>query len=73
VTFQDAYDVFARTLKEDKGLYYAYQSSIAMSMYDVIRDCGYMLPNLHEMVNKGAVRFLDMLIEKADDKNAVQT
>jgi hypothetical protein len=66
ITFKQAYDVFAKTLKEDKGLYYSYQSNIAMCIYDAITREGYRFPDFHTLVNKGACAFLDLLIEKGE-------
>lgn len=65
ISFKDAYDVMAKTLSEDQGLYYAYQSNIAMQFQDVMRGAGYQLPDLHRIANQAAIQFLDLFIGKS--------
>ena len=66
ISFQDAFYVFARTLRKDKGLYIAYQANIAMSVMDAITNDGIRFPQLQILCNKGAKNFLNMLIKKAN-------
>jgi hypothetical protein len=63
--FKDAYDVMAKTLSEDKDLYYAYQSGIAMSFWDAVVRAGYRFPDLHKISNEAAKEFLDLFIAKS--------
>lgn len=63
ITFKQAFDMFVRTLSEDKDLFFSYQSNIAMSVYDVMTNAGYSFPELHALVNRGAVEFLNKLIK----------
>ncbi|MCP4651589.1 MAG: hypothetical protein GY853_16125 [PVC group bacterium] len=64
--FKDVYDRFVGTLHEDKELYYAYQSNIAMSFVDELRRQGYKLPDEHKIANNAAKQFLDLLIKKSE-------
>ncbi len=34
MTFQEAFEVFTKTMRRDKSLYQAYQANIAMAYYD---------------------------------------
>ena len=56
-------DVIRKLMKEDKQLYYAWQSNIAMSFVDELQNKGYRLPELNEMANNAAKRFLDLLLK----------
>lgn len=53
--------VICQELKNDKGLWIAYQSNIAMAIFD---EMSHNLPKnnkeLHELCNKGAIRFLEL-------------
>ena len=61
-SFAKAYDVMAKTLREDASLYYAYQSNIAMAFQNEMSRAGYRLPNLHEIANEAAKNFLTNFI-----------
>lgn len=52
-------------LKQDPEMYFAYQSNIAMAMYDVARenDCSWDNQTLLHVCNAGAKRFLDLWIQ----------
>ena len=55
-----------KALKEDKELYYAYQSNIAMAFYDEYRRCEKKYKNIediHRIANNAAKNFLDLLIK----------
>lgn len=67
IKFQDAFDLFAKTLKEDSGLYYAYQSNIAVAFQDELSRRGYKLPDQHEISNQAAKEFLDHWISKSEN------
>lgn len=55
-------------IREDKDVYYGWQSNIAMCMFDVFKDAGYNFKDLIELTNKGAKKFLDMLIDPSGTK-----
>jgi hypothetical protein len=68
MTTEEAIKHLVTTLKEDKGYYYGWQANIAMSFYDEYQkqaqernyiDLGKL--DIHEIANKGALRFLDLL------------
>lgn len=69
IDFKKAFDVFAYWINKDKALYYAYQSNIAMAFYDAVKKEGIDFPQLHDISNKAAKNFLDMLIEKGEKSN----
>jgi len=55
-----------KALREDKELYYGYQSNIAMAFYDEYRrnDKKYKnLQDIHLIANNAAKNFLDLLIK----------
>ena len=57
-------DELKKALIEDEGLYYAWQSNIAMSMSDTYHSNKKKYKNrqdLHKIFNDGAKRFLDNL------------
>jgi hypothetical protein len=68
ITFQEAFDVFAETLKKENGLFSAYQSNIAGSIINVLTAAGFKFPGMHSLVNQGAQEFLNLLIEKRGKK-----
>lgn len=49
-------------LKKDKGLYYGYQSNIAMAFYDEAKGQGIPQVKLHKIANNAAKNFLNLLI-----------
>lgn len=54
-----------RQIKKDKGLFIAYQSNIAMCMFDVFKPLyrtNKARRNLHSMVNTGAYNFIRLWI-----------
>ena len=64
VEFQDAFKVFTKTLRRDKGLYRAYQANIAMAYYDCAhwegsRDSS---AKRHAIGNRAADHFLKLLL-----------
>ncbi len=63
--FQQAFDVFCKTIENDKSLYNTYQSTIAISFIDEFHSRGYRVPEIHNIANKAAINFLNMMIEKA--------
>lgn len=64
--FQDAFKVFAATLRKDRDLYHSYQANIAMAFYDAYRQEGNNLSHrkVHQVANRAAKNFLDLLIRK---------
>ena len=71
MTFQKAFKVFTEELRNDEGLYQAYQSNIAMAYVD----CGGWegsrdsYKKRHEIANKAAHHFLKMLLKKDTKEN----
>jgi hypothetical protein len=64
MTFQEAFKVFAKELRRDKGLYRAYQANIAMAYYDCAhwegsRDSS---AKRHAIGNRAADYFLKLLL-----------
>jgi hypothetical protein len=61
--YKKAFDRVIKTLKEDKGLYIAWQSNIAMAFYDATRHHKARISrkNLHEISNEAATYFLWLL------------
>jgi len=62
--FQEAFKVFTKTLRRDKGLYRAYQANIAMAYYDCAnwegsRDSS---AKRHAIGNRAADHFLKLLL-----------
>lgn len=66
ISVEKAVDRLIEELRADKGFYYTWQSNIAMSILDVWHADrnGAELDN-HKVVNDGAKRFLDLLINAA--------
>ena len=63
MTVSKAYQILAKALREDPGLYYGYQSNIAMAFYDEMNKKALMdQASLHEVANQAAKNFLDMWI-----------
>jgi len=62
--FQEAFRVFAKTLRRDKGLYRAYQANIAMAYYDCARWEGSRDSSAkrHAVGNRAADYFLKLLL-----------
>jgi len=62
--FQEAFQVFTKTLKKDKALYQAYQANIAMAYYDCARWEGSRDSSVkrHAIGNRAATYFLDLLL-----------
>lgn len=63
-----AFDEVFKKIREDKELYYAYQSNIAMAFKDEYhrarKDKAYIGSiAIHEIANKAAKNFLNLLIE----------
>ena len=59
-----AVETLVMALKEDKDLYFAYQSNIAMAFYDELRkryNFSINRMDLSEMCNQAAVNFLELL------------
>ena len=61
ISFQEAFKVVAKNIKDDSGLYYAYQSNIAMAFKDEVARRGLHLPDVHEIANEAAKYFLNNL------------
>lgn len=64
--FHKALDIVRKGIKEDPGLYYSYQSNIAMAFYDEY--CRLDIrkyknkDTIHEIANKAAKNFLNLWI-----------
>ena len=56
-------DIVRKQLRDDKELYYAWQSNIAMPFIDECHRVGIEHEKLHEVANKAAKYFLDLLIK----------
>ena len=71
--FDVAFEVFTSTLKTNKMLYHAYQSTIASTFYDVVTGAGYRFPDLAKLSDHAAKNFLNLLINKGkrEAKNEV--
>lgn len=55
--------VVTKALKRDKGLYFCWQSNIAMAFVDACQDAGIKQhKKIHTAANKAAKAFLDRLI-----------
>ena len=59
---ENAINVLTDSLAEDSDYYHGWLANIAMAMYDEFKEAGISHPQLHELCNKGAKRFLDYLI-----------
>ncbi len=66
--FKLAYDVWAKTLQEDAGLFLSYQSNIAMMFVDEVENKGYRFPDLHKIANAAAIKFLKLAISKVGEQ-----
>lgn len=64
--FKKAFKVFTKALREDKGLYVAYQSNIAMAYVDSAREEATRdsYKKLHMIANNAAHNFLKQLLKK---------
>ena len=71
MVYSDAFDVVAKNILRDKGLYIAWQSNIAMSFYDAMINCGYRFPELHKICNDAADNFLNILLRPPAKKQGV--
>lgn len=61
----NAFKIVFDTIKKDKELYYAYQANIAMAFKDEYHRCKKKHKNLkdiHEIANKAACYFLNLLL-----------
>jgi len=63
-----AFDFLAQQIKQDSGYYYAWQSNIAMSFQDEMNWAGYQFPDLHDISNRAAKKFLDQIIMKSEQE-----
>jgi len=75
MTFQKAFKLFQKTLREDKGLYLAYQANIAMAYYDCAnweksRDS---FAKRHTIGNRAAKYFLDLLIKPTPKQKKIKS
>jgi len=55
-------DIVAKALREDKELFFTWQSNIAMAFFDEARRNKLYSSKLHSISNTAAINFLDMLI-----------
>jgi len=67
ITTEQAVQHLQRVLKDDDEYRYGWQSNIAMAFYDEYqkqKSLGYTIEdhNIHEIANKAANRFLDILL-----------
>lgn len=62
--FEKSLKVVTETIKKDKDLYYGYQSNIAMSFYDAVKNFGVVIPHseLVKVSNHAAKSFLNTWI-----------
>ena len=65
--YQNAFDTVFKKLKDDKALYYAWQSNIAMCFVDKLQWVGYRFPEMNKLANESAESFLNMLIKKINE------
>lgn len=59
----NAINVLTKALQEDKDYYLSWQANIAMAVYDKIVLSSLDTKSIHEACNKGAISFLDLLIQ----------
>ena len=67
--YQKALKIVCKNIREDKDLYYGYQSNIACIFMDVSENAGHKFPDSHKLANTAAKKFLNMLIEEAKEAN----
>lgn len=58
---KDAIKHLVTELKKDEGYYYSWQSNIAVQLQDACKEIGIQFPQLHEVSNRAAMRFLEVL------------
>jgi len=63
VDIKNELDVVRKELQNDEGLYFAWQSNIAMAFVDACDKEGIKHEKLHEVANNAAKNFLDLLIK----------
>lgn len=61
--FKEAYETVAAEIRNDPGLWIAYQSNIAMAFKDECARRGYAFPELHAIANDAAINFLNQWIK----------
>lgn len=69
ITTAKAVEHLTKELSKDDGYYFSWQSNIAVSFIDELREKGYELPNQHEIANMAAKNFLDLLISSIKKHN----
>lgn len=67
IKLKDAYDIISQGLREDKGLYYAYQATLATAFKDECSRMGYKFPDLHIIADNAARNFLDLWISRTEN------
>ena len=65
ITLEEAVKVLRDNLREDEGLYYSYQSNIAVQFQDEMYRSGldYDMETIHFVSNNAARNFLNLLIK----------
>jgi hypothetical protein len=63
----EALNIVIKNIKNDKELYYVWQSNIACQFQDALQRAGYRFPDLQELSNEAAKGFLDLLDSKRKD------
>lgn len=63
MSIKNEMDVVRKRLRDDKELYYGWQSNIAMVFVDECHRVGIEHEKLHKVANTAAKYFLDLLIK----------
>ena len=61
---KNEFDLVFKKLREDKELYYGWQSNIAMPFLDGCREAKIYNKKLYGIANNAAKQFLDLLIKE---------
>lgn len=62
ITTAQAISKLCEELKKDSGYFYSWQANIAMQFKDNCHRAGVDFPQLHEIANKSAIDFLNVLM-----------
>lgn len=66
MTTKDAIEHLTKALKEDSGYYYSWQANIAVQFDDECRRHKINFPQLHDISNKAAINFIELLCMKEE-------
>jgi hypothetical protein len=68
ITVAEAVQVLCDALETDDGLFWAYQSNIAMQFVDHVERAGKGFPELHQLANDAAKEFLRLLMFRPEEE-----